>query len=140
MLTIAGADLAAVIEHCRRELPDEACGILGGRGGRVESVHPVKSVRASPSRYAMDPAEQFRALDDIRRAGRELAGIYHSHPDGPAGMSDVDREQALWPGTSLPSYPEAVQVVVSLQDRLAPQVRGYALAAGSFREVPIVVC
>lgn len=139
MLTIAGADLEAVFEHCRRELPNEACGILGGGAGRVESVHPVRNVRASPSRFAMDPLEQFRVLEEISAAGRAVAGIYHSHPGGPAAMSNLDREEACWPGTSLPNYPDAVQLIVSLEDPGQPQVRAYAPAAGAFIEVPLVV-
>lgn len=139
MLTISGADLEAVIAHCRRELPNEACGLLGGRAGRVESVHPVKNVQASPSRFAMDPLEQLRAMDEIGKAGQEIAGIYHSHPGGPATMSGVDREEACWPGTSLPNFPDAVLVVVSLRDRSAPEVRAYAPAAGSFVEVRVVI-
>jgi proteasome lid subunit RPN8/RPN11 len=140
VLTIAGADLEAVVGHCRRELPNEACGILGGRGGRVESVHPVRSARPSPSRFVMDPAAQFAALDELSRAGREVVGIYHSHPGGPAAPSSVDVEQACWPGTTLPNYPGAVQVIVSLQDSAAPVVKGYAPAAGALLEVPIVIC
>jgi len=139
VLTIGGAELEAVVAHCRRELPNEACGLLGGRAGRVESVHPAKNVQASPSRFAMDPLEQLRAMEEIRKAGREIAGIYHSHPGGPAGMSSLDREEACWPGTSLPNFPDAVQVVVSLRDRNAPEVRAFAPAAGSFVEVRVVV-
>jgi proteasome lid subunit RPN8/RPN11 len=136
---MTGADLETIVEHCRRELPNEACGILGGRGGRVEGVHPVKSSSTSPVRYVMDPDEQFRALDAISCAGRELVGIYHSHPDGPATPSSIDLEEALWPGTTLPNYPGAVQVIVSLRDRAAPVVKGYAPSAKTFVEVTIVI-
>jgi len=136
---IAPAALETVISHCRRELPHEACGILGGRDGRVESVHPVQSTPPGRTRFAMDPAAQLCAMDNIQREGRVMVGIYHSHPEGPAVPSRVDLEQACWPGTTSPNYPEAVQVIVSLQDRDAPVVKGYTLAAGAYVEVPIVV-
>jgi len=139
VLRMAGADLGIVVEHCRRELPNEACGILGGRDGRVESVHPVQSARPSPSRFVMDPAMQFRALEEISRAGREVAGIYHSHPGGPAAPSSVDLAAACWPGTTVPNYPGAVQLIVSLQDGGAPVVKGYAAAAGVLTEVSIIL-
>ena len=139
MLTIAAGDVETIVEHCRGELPNEACGILGGRNDRVESVHPVQSTRPAPLRYAMDPVGQFRAMDEISRAGRELVGIYHSHPGGPAAPSSVDLEEACWPGTTLPNYPGVVQVIVSLQDRAAPVVKGYTTAAGTFIEVPIII-
>ena len=139
MLSIAGADRDAIVGHCRRELPNEACGLLGGTAGRVESVHPVRNVLASPVRFAMDPLEQLRALEAIGRAGRGVVGIYHSHPGGPAAMSQVDLAAARWPGTAEPSYPGAVQVIVSLRDSLAPVLRGYAPSAGRFVEVPVVI-
>ena len=139
MLTLAGADLARVVAHCRRELPNEACGILGGRAGRVESVHPVRSARPSPGRYEMDPAEQWLALDEIDRAGWELVGIYHSHPAAPAMPSPSDLEAACWPGTNLPNYPGAVYLIVSLLDRAVPAVKGYVLAVRGFVEVPIEI-
>ena len=104
-LTIAAADLATLIEHCRREMPNEACGILGGRAGRVESVHPVPSASPSPARFVMDPAGQFRALDRIARAVQDVVGIYHSHPGGPAVPSRSDREESFWPGTRLLELP-----------------------------------
>ena len=131
--------LGLVVEHCRRELPNEACGILGGREGRIESVHPVTSASPSPSRFAMDPAGQFRALDEISRAGREVVGIYHSHPSGPAAPSSLDLEAACWPGTTVPNYPGAAQVIVSLLNGSAPVVKGYAAHAGAFVEVPIAI-
>ncbi len=138
-LTMAGDVLAAILEHCRRELPNEACGILGGRAGRVESVHPVQSAHPSPSRFAMEPTAQFLAMDEVSRAGRELVGIYHSHPGGPAVPSTTDLQEACWPGTTLPNYPEAIQVIVSLLERAAPVVRGYAADRGMFVEVPIII-
>lgn len=139
-LKLAAGDLETIVEHCRRELPNEACGILGGRQGRVESVHAVKNARPSPSRFLMDPAGQYRALDQVCRAGREVVGIYHSHPGAPAVPSLADREESFWPGTLLPNFPGAVQVIVSLQDSDRPVVKGYVPAAGSLIAVPIVVC
>ena len=131
--------LGIVVEHCRRELPNEACGILGGREGRIESVHPVTSASPSPSRFAMDPAAQFRALDEISRFGREVVGIYHSHPSAPAAPSSVDLAAACWPGTTEPNYPGAAQVIVSLQEGAAPVVKAFVAAAGTFVEVQIAL-
>lgn len=138
-LTMAGDVLAAILKHCRRELPNEACGILGGRACWVESVHPVQSAHPSPSRFAMEPTAQFLAMEEVSRAGRELVGIYHSHPGGLAVPSNVDLQEACWPGTTLPNYPGAIQVIVSLRDRAAPVVRGYAADRGLFVEVPIII-
>ena len=139
VLRIAGPDLEIILEHCRRELPNEACGILGGRDGRVGSVHPVKSASPSPSRFVMDPKGQFRALEEVSRAGLELLGIYHSHPGGPAEPSGIDLEEAFWPATTLPNYPGAFQVIVSLREPAAPVVKGYVPVAGALVEAPVII-
>ena len=139
MLTLTPAGYGEMVDHCLRELPNEACGFLAGRGGRVEQVLPVRSAAPRPDRYAMDPQDQFRAIDGIDRAGLEVSGIYHSHPDGPAAPSGIDLEQVFWPGTEQPGYPGAVQVIVSLRDRGAPVVKGYVATAGRLLEAPIAV-
>jgi proteasome lid subunit RPN8/RPN11 len=95
--------MQCILEHCDREYPNEACGILGGHKAAVEAVFPTVNARPSPHYYEMDPEEQFRVMKDIRLAGLEMVGIYHSHTGGPAYPSSVDVERAYWPGTaSLP--------------------------------------
>ncbi len=139
MLTIRAADLEALVGHCRRELPNEACGFLAGRSRTVEGVFPVRSTPPGPSRYAMNPKDQLRAMEEILRSGREIVGIYHSHPGGPDAPSSRDLAEACWPGLREPGFPGAVHVIVSLPGAAAPSLRGYALSAGAFVEVPIVV-
>ena len=139
MLIITKDDLQRVIRHCIEGYPDEACGILAGKGGRVEKVYPMKNARPSPVGYEMDPEEQFRVLKDIRQAGLDLVGIFHSHPGSPAYPSGVDVEKAYWPGTLFPNYPEAVYVIVSLVDREQPVVKSYSIVEGKVRETPLTV-
>ncbi len=139
MLTITRADLRSVIDHCLREYPDEACGILGGRGNRVERIYPMRNIRPGPASYEMDPEEQFRVMKDIRQAGLVLAGIYHSHTGSPAWPSGIDVGQAYWPGTLYPNYPGAVYVIVSLMDRGKPAVKGFLIDEGAVSEVPLTI-
>src|SRR5574341_44366 len=139
MLTIRREDLQTIIDHCVAGFPNEACGILAGKEGRVEKVHAMKNARPSPVAYEMDPEEQFRVLKDIRQAGLDLVGIFHSHPGSPAYPSGVDVEKAYWPGTLFPNYPEAVYVIVSLMDREQPVVKGYSIIEGKVREIPLTV-
>ena len=139
MLTIPRAHLAALLEHCRAALPDEACGYLAGRAASVESVHPVRNAAAAPTRFAMEPRGQLAALEAIDRAGREVVGIYHSHPGGAPSPSAADLEQACWPGTALPCWPGAVQVIAALPGDSGPVVKSYALEAGAFREVALQI-
>ena len=139
MLTISRTDLQAIIDHCNAGYPNEACGILAGKAGRVEKVYVMTNARPGPGSYEMDPEEQFRVLKDIRREGLEMIGMFHSHPGGRAYPSAVDVEKAYWPGMQAANYPEAVYVIVSLMDRAAPVVKGYTIEDGVVGEVPLKV-
>jgi proteasome lid subunit RPN8/RPN11 len=139
VLAICAADLEAVVAHCRAGLPHEACGLLGGRAGAVESVHPVRNARPGRCSFAMEPGDQLRAMERIREAGGEIVALFHSHPEGPAAPSRFDLEDSCWPGTAEPGYPGVLHVIVSLRDPGAPEVKAYALVGGAFSEVPIVV-
>ncbi len=136
-LTISGADLGLIIDHCRRELPNEACGLLAGRQGTVEKVYCMRNARPSPVSYEMDPQEQFVVLKEIRSEGRELTGIFHSHPSSPAVPSGADVERAYWPGTLFPNHRGAVYVIVSLPDGNKPVVKGYTINEGTVAEVAL---
>jgi len=128
MLVIKRAGMQHILEHCDREYPNEACGILGGHDGTVETVYPMTNAHPSPHYYEMDPEEQFRVMRDIRLAGLEMVGIYHSHTGGPAYPSGVDVERAYWPGTALPNYPEVQYLIVTLLDREKPAARVFTIA------------
>ncbi len=129
MLRIRKADLELMVNHCRREFPHEACGILAGGGDAVEKVYPMTNAEPGPAFYLMDPAEQFRVMKEMRHAGRELVGIYHSHTGSPAFPSATDVELAY--------YPEAVYVIVSLMDRMNPVAKGFSIVEGRISEVPL---
>lgn len=107
MLYLADQVWKAVVDHCRREMPYEACGLLTGRGDRVTRAIALPNVAADRGHaYLAEPESLYRALMEIEERGEEMIGIYHSHPDGPPVPSDRDREQAFWPGV--------VHLVISL--------------------------
>ena len=134
-LIIAKDDLKKLIDHCNAGYPNEACGILAGKNGRVERVYCMTNARPGPATYEMDPEEQFRVMKDIREAGLQMLGVFHSHPGGQACPSGIDVERAYWPGTLFPNYPDAVYVIVSLIDRRHPVVKGYSIENGAVDEV-----
>jgi len=107
-----------IIAHARAGLPNEACGILAGRDGRVERFFPAESDEPSPYYYRIEARDQIRIMNAIDDAGLDLVGIYHSHTSSPAYPSRTDAEQAFWP--------DAVYVIVSLAVPEA-DVRGYRL-------------
>ncbi len=109
--------------------PLEACGLLVGRAGRVESVLPVTNAEESPARFRMDPIEQLRAFEWIESRGLELVGIFHSHPAGPRTVSPTDIAEAAY----------AVVHVVLSRMRKEWQARGFWIEAGQAVEIPLRV-
>lgn len=139
MLRISREDFKRVIDHCITGFPNEACGILAGNSGRVKKVYCMTNAKPGPTYYEMDPAEQFSVMKDMREAGLDMLGIFHSHPTSPAYPSKVDIEKAYWPGTLYPNYPGAVYVIVSLMDMSSPAAKGYFITQGAVKEVHIEV-
>ncbi len=84
-------------------LPEEACGLLGGRAGEIRMVLPVLNALGSASRFRMDPEGQLAAMGRIEQEGEEIIGIYHSHPSGPPHPSGTDLAED--------SYPDAAQLI-----------------------------
>lgn len=109
-----------LIAHAREDLPNECCGMVGGRDGEARRVVRVTNAAASPLRYEMDPQGQYDALKSIEDGGEELLAIYHSHTKSPAYPSQTDVNQAV-------AWPEQVYLIVSLADPDAPEVKGYLL-------------
>ena len=95
-----------VVDHIRRhgeeDYPHECCGFLFGTlvGGTQQIVEGRRQSNARTEsrevRFLITP-EDFRAAEKYaRQSGRQMLGIYHSHPDDEARPSDYDREHA-WP-------------------------------------------
>ena len=120
-----------IYENCDREYPNEACGILAGHNGTVEKIYSMKNAEPSPSFYVMEPQEQFRVMKEMRQAGLDLVGIYHSHTGSQAYPSATD--------VSLAYYPEAVYLIVTLLDRMRPASRGFTIIENKITEVPVDV-
>jgi proteasome lid subunit RPN8/RPN11 len=109
-----------MVAHAREDLPNECCGMVGGRDGEATRVVPVENAAASPLRYEMDPQGQYDALKSIEDAGEELVAIYHSHTRSAAYPSQTDVNEAVM-------WPEQAYLIVSLQGEEAPDVKAYSL-------------
>lgn len=86
-----------IIDHCLSELPNEGCGLLAVDVDRIAKAYPTPNADASPISYTVPPAEHYSALIDAEANGWALGGVFHSHPDGPALLSQVDLDRALEP-------------------------------------------
>jgi len=79
--------------------PREACGILLGRGARIDAIAPAANVHPDPlTRFEIDPAALIAAHRAARAGGPELVGYYHSHPAGHPLPSATDCEHASGDG------------------------------------------
>ena len=109
-----------IVAHAREDLPNECCGLIAGRDGVAEVVHPVENAAKSPLRFQMDPQGQYDAWKAIEDAGMEFLAIYHSHTKTAAYPSQTDLNESV-------AWPEQMYVIVSLADPEAPEVKGYWL-------------
>ncbi len=117
MIEIPADIREAMISHAKQELPNEACGLLAGRDGRVEHFYPMRNADDSEVTYRLDPTEQLHVFNELEEKEWELLGIFHSHTHSRAYPSETDRRQAF--------YPEAHYIVVSLANRDAPDLRAF---------------
>lgn len=117
----------AMVRHAEGSFPEECCGILVGREGRVEEVVAAANVAAvRRRRYTVEPRALVDAHRRARESGRTVLGYYHSHPRGDARPSEIDRRDA-WPGVSY--------VILAVAAGRVTELRGWRLdAAGRFRE------
>jgi proteasome lid subunit RPN8/RPN11 len=119
--------LAAMVEHCMREAPLEACGILAGRREPwVDCLFPLRNELASRTRYNASPADLIAAIQAMRSNSSVMLALYHSHPASPAIPSRTDLE--------LNHYGPLPRVIVSLAGPV-PEVRIWRLEAERFEEV-----
>jgi proteasome lid subunit RPN8/RPN11 len=120
-----------VIDHARIEQPSEACGLLGGREGRVEKVYRLVNSEESPVRYLAEPKSQLDAMLEMESRSREIVAIYHSHVRAPAYPSPTDVEMAY--------YPDAITLIVSLADQENPVLGAFQIRDRRVEEVDIII-
>lgn len=128
-MSITREAIDAMVDHARREAPNECCGLLLGTSDRVDEARPARNLKLSPTRYLIDPEDQFRTLRDARARGRLVCGAYHSHPRGPSAPSPTDIEEA--------NDASLLHVVVSLAPAEA-SVQAYRIDGGLVIAVALV--
>lgn len=126
-LEIPASILQAMIDHCVREAPLEACGLLGGVPPRVSSFHPLRNAARSETRYDADPTDLVAAVRDLRNREAQILAIYHSHPKWSAIPSGTDLRENY--------YEDVPRIIVSLQHS-EPEVRIWRLRPDGYDELP----
>jgi proteasome lid subunit RPN8/RPN11 len=129
MLQIPMSIYERMIGQAREGAPLEVCGILGGKGNIVSSIHPMTNTDASHEHFMMDPREQFSVVKKLCTQELEMLAVYHSHPATPARPSDEDIRLALTPNISY--------VIVSLADPSVPEVRAFKITGRKVDSVEV---
>ena len=94
---LLGSEQRAQIEReARAAFPRECCGLIEGVRDRdlfrTSALHATRNIASEAGRFEIDPSEHIRILRVLRGTGREIAGCYHSHPNGEPQLSAYDRE------------------------------------------------
>lgn len=112
------------------QAPNEACGIVAGQDNYSERIYKITNIAKSPTRFQMDPERQLKAFVNIEDLGLELLAIYHSHPRGPASLSQTDINEFAYPGTKCLVWSKKVCNWVC---------HGYAIIDREHIEIPILI-
>ncbi|MGI9083661.1 MAG: Mov34/MPN/PAD-1 family protein [Aeromicrobium sp.] len=100
MLIIDRATHDAIVEHARRDHPDEACGVVAGPVGSDRPARHVPMLNAamSPTFYEFDSGDLLRLYREMDDNDEEPVVIYHSHTATEAYPSRTDISLAREPG------------------------------------------
>jgi proteasome lid subunit RPN8/RPN11 len=108
MLTLSKELHEAIKIHGQASYPFEGCGLLLGQAdagkNSVTEIRPMENVwpveAEKPIRFSIDPKAWQQVELDAMRAGLDVVGIFHSHPDDVPVASPRDLAWASWPGYS----------------------------------------
>jgi [CysO sulfur-carrier protein]-S-L-cysteine hydrolase len=129
-IRIETAVLRQMQSHARQQPPIECCGMLAGRDAVTTRAFPATNAAKNPAtEYEIAPKQLFQLTRDIRAAGLELLGIYHSHPNGKNDPSPRDIEQAY--------YPDVAYFIISPLPNAEKPLRAFSIINGQVSELEI---
>ncbi|MCX9013079.1 MAG: M67 family metallopeptidase [Candidatus Methanoperedens sp.] len=95
-IRILRCDIELIQAELEANKPYEACGVLigtvNGSTALVEKAQPVTNVKRTRRSFELDPKEHYNAWNEAEKSGKEVVGIYHTHPVSSAVPSLWDRE------------------------------------------------
>ena len=128
MLRLSHSAYAAMVGHAYDGLPDEACGLLGGRGDRIDVFVPCENEDRSSRTFTIGKQGWDAADATLLPLGLEVVGVMHSHTHTDAYPSPTDVDKA---GNPLLAHWH--WIIVSLRDD-APVLRSYRVVDGVISE------
>jgi proteasome lid subunit RPN8/RPN11 len=133
VIELPGAMFDEIVAHARAGMPNEACGVIAGEGGRPVRFYPMRNVESSPVIYRLDGQEQLDVMKEMEAKDWEMLGIVHSHPRSPAYPSETDRRIAVWrdvvTGEEVTAYPGTKYLILSLMEQ-DPVLRAFHFEDG----------
>lgn len=124
MIKLKKSDYEKMLAHAVKNLPEEACGLLGGviseNGEReVKKVYLLTNTDHSNEHFSLDPKEQLEAVKDMRSSALLPLGNWHSHPESPSRPSEEDKRLAY---DKTASY-----MILSLMDNENPVLKSFRI-------------
>jgi len=137
-----------LIQLCKTNLPNEACGVLAGTRKRpslqtasnlayqfrtyksdgvspteelfIDAVYPIQNAsRRRTHSFSFDPQSWVAAFYAIQQSGREMAGFYHTHPTASAVPSLQDLEGLRH------THASTYWIISFIEDQKEPVVQPY---------------
>jgi proteasome lid subunit RPN8/RPN11 len=123
----------AIVDHARRDHPDEACGVVAGPEGsdRAARFVPMLNAARSPTFYEFDSADLLALYKEMAANDEEPVVVYHSHTATEAYPSRTD--------VSYASEPNAHYVLVSTREPDETEFRSFRIVEGKVTEEPVQV-
>ncbi len=136
MIKLSKSDYEKILKYAESELPDEACGLIGGEiteiGDKIiKKVYLLTNTDHSNEHFSMDPKEQFESIKDMRVNEFVPLGNWHSHPESPSRPSEEDKRLAY---DSKASY-----MILSLVDRENPVLNSFKIKGSDAEKEELVI-
>lgn len=94
MFELKQKDYEKILDHARKNLPEEACGLITGvRKNQIstaDEVYLLENSDHSAEHFTISPEDQLKVLKQAREKGQDVIAVWHSHPATPSRMSDED--------------------------------------------------
>ncbi len=135
MIKLSKSDFEKILAHAESELPNEACGLIGGvieDGVKIiKKVYLLTNIDHSNEHFSLDPKEQLAAVKNMRAQGISPLGNWHSHPESPSRPSEEDKRLAY---DSKASY-----MILSLMNRDEPVLNSFKINGSDAEKEELVI-
>jgi proteasome lid subunit RPN8/RPN11 len=95
-IKILNKDVTTIQSELEANKPYEACGVfigtMDGSTALVEKALPITSSKRTRRSFELDTDEHYKAWNEAEKKGKEIVGVYHTHPVSSSVPSSWDRE------------------------------------------------